>query len=813
MNLAFVVGCSAYADPIPSLKYAARDAERFVAALRDTCGLSREEIYLLCDAAGEKRRPEYTSVLRMLSHGRQSVSDGVSVDVLFFFFSGHGYHSLDTGEDYLLMSDSVADDLEATALSLPNVTKRLAKWKPRHLVLFVDACRETFGEGKALPLEAFAAPDVDTVLQSGQVTFCSCSAGERSYESDTVSSGLFTEALCEALSDKGRCRTLYELNKYVTKRVPELCTAAGKRRQTPVARLEPAEVFGLEIVSARIRNLWRANVPIGSEQRRRRVPRHSGQGGYVGIDFGTCNSLIGLLRPPDGDIEVIPEPSDGRGLVPSVVNFSSDLEYHVGWDALDADRTRPEGTIWHVKRALGTSRQFQIYDRSLTPEFVTSLILRSLKQNAEEYLGAPLGPVVAGYPASFSIAQQNSLAVAFEMAGINVTRFVGEPSAAAMLLPQSSKPESDEWGVVIDLGGGTLDVSVVERDHSDKDFNMFDIKGTAGDGKLGGIDYDQILTDYLTTQVCKLTDRTNLPRHITAEIRREAERAKHVLTSELQCPVVFSNVEFTRGDTRDIHINVDRYNFAALSAHLSRAIELTIERAIRNAEYTDSHGQELKSHPRFDFVMLAGQSTKIPILREAISKLIDAPILSKHQDDAVLRGLALQSSVLTGQRKDIGLLDSFYRGIGVWLRPPPYRDAEGNEYEEWSLEGDDKLNNSLYVLMERGTAIPTSRYEVVAAPAGGDTVRRLRIVELDRQGHDAVATPIGVVEINTQGEEKQLELGINVDANAAIDLVIRDLGRGDSRRIRLNSRTRHNDDDELITEQRLTGSLDAAAST
>jgi len=450
------------------------------------------------------------------------MAETATVDTLFFFFSGHGYHSTRDGNEYLLMSDSVADDLEATSISLQTIVARLQEWEPRHLVLFIDACRETIAGHKGPNTSAYSpAVDINALLPAGNITFSSCSQGQRSYEHPKLENGLFTAALREGLSSVGRCRTLHELNAYLSRRVPELCRAYGKPLQQPVARLEPAEVLGLEIISAQLRNIWRSNLDVRDERRLGAVPRSDvgGSTAAIGVDFGTCNSLVARFVA-DGSIDLVRSPS-GRKMVPSVVNFDRDLSYVVGWEALDADSTRPEGSVFYPKRWLGTPAQFEVYDKSLTPEFVCSLILRSLKRNTEEYLGS-VGSVVASYPASYSIAQSNALRTAFDLAGYDVARFVSEPAVSAYLPVPGGKPDDEATMLVVDLGGGTLDVSVVERGEG-----VEEIKSTSGDGYLGGLDYDDALVEYVRDRVCELAEvNPPLSPYVEAEIRRESARRR-----------------------------------------------------------------------------------------------------------------------------------------------------------------------------------------------------------------------------------------------------------------------------------------------
>ncbi|GAA1557531.1 Hsp70 family protein [Kribbella sancticallisti] len=801
MNLAVVVGCATYEHPIPSLRFASADARRMADTLRTTCGLQDDEILLLSEDAEDLRsRPTFTNVLRTLSRARQ-YGRTANLDTLFFFFSGHGYHSVEDGSEYLLLGDSVAEDLERTALAVQTVIARLQEWGPRHLVLLVDACREAVGESKGGAEDEVPGVDVNKLLPTGNIIFSSCSPGQRSYEHQAIGSGIFTAALCEGLSDRGRCRTLHDLNSFVQRRVPELCKLYGKPRQDPVARLEPAEVLALEIVSQTKRSEWRTSLSVGIERRAGRVPPAPIRGlrPKLALDFGTSTTLAALLDS-QGRMHAVPA-ADGRPFVPSVVNFDTDWDYVVGGEALELDRLRPEGTVWYPKRGLGSPLGFTVHDKSLTAEFVCSLIVRSAVKNAEEFLGEPVRGVIASYPASFSIAQTNALQQVLDLAGLEVMRLVPEPSASGMIGPEGS-PYVLEDMLIVDIGGGTLDVAVYENAEG-----VTEVKATHGDGRLGGIDYDEALEKLLLRRVEAQLGSAPLSPFVRNQVKREAMRAKHVLSARESCEVIISDVEGEGGTYHDLQFQVDRAAFETAVRHLDLRVSESImavmrERLLRSRvpDTIPSDHDVISALRGLKHVMLCGQASRLPSLVRAISSVTPAPLITSYQNDAVLQGLAAQAGVLEGLRTDQLLLDTIQQGIGVLVESDP-----GTEGTLPRLARTDEANTVVLDLLRKGTTVPTRRSERVEL--GGhqpDVTYRLRLVELKSPWSSMGFTPLGVVEFKCPSPA--VEVVCDVDANSTMVLHLRDTPGRWERRLLLN-RTSGNGL-ESIVDQRLTGTLD-----
>lgn len=811
MKAAIVVGCSDYEHPIPSLRYASADAERFAAVLESTCGVPPENIWLLNNAVASsehgttRKAPTYTNLLRTvtLARGRTPPKD---LETLFFFFSGHGYHGTDDATQYLLMSDSVGADIEHTAISLQTLMARLSEWKPRHLVMFVDACREPASSAKGTLASEEPGIDVNALLPAGNIVFSSCSPRQRSYEHQHIESGIFTRALCEGLSDIGRCRTLYELDAYLTARVPELCRLYDKPIQRPLARLEPREVMALEIVSEAKRNEWRRSVSVGAERRTAEVPRAdvSGLSSVVAIDFGTCNTLA---RVVDGDGRSHPVPGpDGQHHVPSVVSFDHNFDYVVGAAALEFDVLRPDGTVRYPKRRLGEHEDFTVFGKSLPAEFVSSLILRHVKQNCEQFLGANVTAVVAAYPASFTLAQVNGLRRAFDSAGLEVMRFVPEPSVDGFHAPETVFTK-DLYSLVVDLGGGTLDVAVLE--HSE---GVVVVEATQGNGRLGGVDYDEALEARITQLVRARIDGRQLALFQVKSVQREAERAKRVLSSQPSCDIFVPGSPDGGTVADDIHLTIDRDVFDDATGDLNRQLLEAVESTVREflfdwrAPKTVPTDDEVKATLRsFAAVVLCGQGTRIPSLLRVIRSVTEAPIVEDFQNDAVVLGLAHQVGVLIGRIKSTLLIDNLQSGIGVLT------DGRVGTSTAPVLADRDDENTRVLPIVDKGMSIPAKRsLHLSAANSGRGQLHRLRIVELKSPWPDRLVEHLGVVECVVPAGG--LELTVDVDANSMYVLRLADSDGTTERAIVLN-RSTPPPGMESIVDQRLTGSLEEADHT
>ncbi|MCA2215450.1 Hsp70 family protein [Jidongwangia harbinensis] len=763
MNRALVVGCAAYEDPdIAPLRYADRDAARIAEVLRTVCGVEGDALTLLHDGLPDRRsHPTRTNVLRHLSRLSTDGGDGI----LFFYFSGHGFQAADTAH-YLLPIDCVRGAIEETALRFDLIVRYLGSAAAPHVVLLLDACRNVVDGGKTATA-GLASVDVSALCPPGVVTFCSCVPGTVSYEAEGLKAGVFSQALVEAFSDQGRCRTVYELDTYLSRRVPEIAVGEGKPRQVPHSRVEPLGVQQLEIVSERKRNEWRAATPIGAEQRSRRVPRTADgePDPLIAIDFGTSYSVVSYFRR-DGTVELLPGP-DGRPLVPSVVHFLPGLDYLVGAAAVEADHYRPDATIRHVKRSLGTTANYEIDGRSIAPELAASLILRSLRRNAEEALGTPVRRCLAARPANFTRRQTAALERAFVLADLELHRLVGEPNIAAVLTsPDEGEPGFDEEQqfLVVDLGGGTFDVALVESGDG-----VAEIKSANGSSTVGGLDYDRAIVAFAERQLREQHGwQGELPSRVRAALRREAERAKRDLGRRESTTLLLQDLDYGDRGLQDVSIELDRDTFRSVTAELDGIIRGTLAATFDAGLWTVPADQWLADGGQ---VMLAGQGGKIFTVREQIEQLLPGvTVVSRFQETAVVHGLGRYTGVLKGWLSNVLLLDALGFGIGFRCRRGT---SEGERLDNPSiLAADPAANVDVFPLIEPATTIPTKRSEMVRLDGPPGTPHVLEFVELPEAGDEG----FGHIEIRSEGTE--VNLVADVDAYHLVVISVQDIASG-----------------------------------
>lgn len=775
MSTAIVVGCSGYEDPdISPLRYAHIDANLVAEVFKEVCGLQDSEVVLLADNADDPRmRPTRTNILRNLtSSGRAEAGE-----LTFFFFSGHGFQSAQDGAQYLLPVDCVRGALEETSLRFDSVMRHLQDRDPRHVLLFLDACRNNVEGGKAGPNTDVSHVDVAALCPPGMVSFCSCEPGRVSYEAEGLASGIFTAALCEGLSDTGRCRTIYELDAYLAARVPEIAATQGKPLQRPYTRVEPLGVQRLEIVSDRKRNQWRATTPIGAEQRtgqsRSRAMTSSQEEPILGIDFGTSYSAVSWCDG-DGNVHLVPGADTGF-LVPSLINFLPSLDYLVGAAAQEADYFNPGNTIHHVKRLLGTDTVFEIEGRSIVPELTASLIIRSLWRRAADALGTRGNRCIAAYPANFSLAQRNALERAFEMADLDVMRMIAEPNIAALTIQDLTAGPKDGPYMIIDLGGGTFDVAAVSVDDG-----VYELMAAGGSSTLGGLDFDDAISRYAQGY---LREHLQLPEGVLsarlgAQVRREAGRVKRELGFQPAAAMILQDIEVDSRGLRDVSIPIDRDLFRDLTRDLNTEIRNTVEQVLR--DYRD---QRYSSDTDTPAVFLAGQGTKIFTVREQLEALgLTGGYISEYQETAVVNGLGRQAGVLSGRVRNSLLLNIAQDGIGIRCKLYD-RPARGDKEAYALVSADPRRNSDEVALISRYTTIPTVRHDIFTFEGAPGQYLTLEFVEFRVNGVEA----IGQVRIPADDTDNDVELKIDIEADGTILATVTSERNMQKRRYQLNN--------------------------
>lgn len=718
MNLGFVIGCSQYDDPdINSLKYTALDAADIATVLAKRCGLNEDEIVALTSTSPGNRQATRANIIRELTSVKARVRNSKSnLDKLFLFFSGHGFHSTINGSDYALPQDAVAASLEDTSISMESLAKYLTVLNARTTILLFDLCRAVVSAGKGgselTPIQSNA------LTFKGTATFWSCSPGEKSYEADGLERGVFTYALVEAFGDAGKCKTVYELDEFLVASVPQICRQQELPIQIPYSRVEPLKIKDSVLITPELFSEWQQLVPLGEQ--RVNVTRSAtfalgDTNNICAVDFGTSYSAIATVDAT-GEVVFIPS-GEGKALVPSVVSILPNLEYIVGWRAIEYGRTKPGSTFFNMKRFLGSSTMFSVEGRTFSPEFLASLILRSLKTNAEEFLGQPLSQVIISAPANFSMAQCNALVESFKLAGFLVSRLVGEPSAAALIAARRLIPalNVDSIVYVIDLGGGTFDVSVLEVGEG-----IWEIKSAGGDRALGGADYDDAVVKYINSIVRSESGFAGLEfsEADAGQMRFEAERAKIALSAREETLVIIQNIESPTRGIINLEIPITRNLFRALTEELDRRVERCILDALARS------GVRKKT---IDLVLSAGQGAKIFTVRETIERLFPGiPIESKFQENAVSLGLAKYTGVLKGVIRGELLLDALPTTVGV--------KCKSHDDATLTIATNPFDNVIPFAFLPRDTTIPTQKTEMCVLSESYQGEVHLTFVEISGVG-------------------------------------------------------------------------------
>ena len=472
----------------------------------------------------------------------------------------------------------------------------------------------------------------------------------------------------------------------------------------------------------------------------------------IGIDLGTTNSAVAVME--GGTSTIIPN-SEGNRTTPSIVAFSKDGERLVGETAKRQAITNPDRTIASVKREMGTDwKTPEIDGKTYTPEEISAMILQKLKSDAENYLNDTVTNAVITVPAYFTDAQRQATKDAGQIAGLKVDRIINEPTAAA--LAYGMDKETDQSKIMVyDLGGGTFDVSILEVGDG-----VFEVLSTRGNNKLGGDDFDNALVDYLASEF-KKESGVDLTKDLTAmqRLKDAAEKAKKELSSTVSTTVSLPFITAVDGQPVHLEQTVSRAKFDELTKHLVEATRKPVEDALKDAGL---------SHNDIEKVLLVGGSTRVPAVQELVKNLIGRePQRDINPDECVALGAAIQGGVLSGEVKDLLLLDVTPLSLGI-----------------------ETLGGVATKLIERNTTIPTKKSQVFTTAADGQTEVDIHVVQGERE-MAADNTTLGRFQLTgipaARRGVPQIEVTFDIDANGIVNVTAKDQGSGKEQKITITS--------------------------
>jgi len=493
----------------------------------------------------------------------------------------------------------------------------------------------------------------------------------------------------------------------------------------------------------------------------------------IGIDLGTTNSCVSVM---EGGEPVVIANDEGRRTTPSVVAFLKNGERKVGDPAKRQAITNPQNTISSVKRFMG--RRFNevgselslasykvvqgendtvrvsIDDRMYTPQEISAMILQKMKKTAEDYLGTEVTEAVITVPAYFNDAQRQATKEAGEIAGLNVRRIVNEPTAAALAYGLDKK-NIEQKIAVFDLGGGTFDISILDLGDG-----VFEVKSTNGDTHLGGDDFDKVIMDYLADEF-KKQEAIDLRKDPMAlqRLKEAAEKAKVELSSSSETEINLPYITAVDGVPKHLVLKLTRAKFESLADNLFARCLKPCEAALKDAGYSTS---------QIDEVILVGGSSRIPKVQEIVEKFFGKkPNRSVNPDEVVAIGAGIQGAVLTGDVKDVLLLDVTPLNLGI-----------------------ETMGGIMTTMITSNTTIPTKKMEVYSTASDNQPGVQIHVLQGERPMANQNKS-LGMFNLDgippAPRGVPQIEVTFDIDANGILNVSAKDKGTGKEQKIRIEA--------------------------